>query len=274
MSSVAALIYAATGSPSIADPLIDGVCRLCGEEGTGQPWVAWIKDTFTDADKLTPGSIICHACLFCVDDDSVVLTERAQRVWRTEADAIAANPERVKKWRVKTRAAKTALPQSPQELGIGRHPDGCRWWIPQRMRNYSHLVTRAGRWIPAMKNEKRAIAAALLDGDDPPAAAVISLAGQKHLILRARVGQWQIEEAACWPDPVRLAQLLPAVEALYAAGATKTMIASGVYTQAFLRAALAAWQEYEPAVQRARGSLLCQLAIWLAQKPTEDPADD
>ena len=92
---------------------------------------------------------------------------------------------------------------------------------PQRMRNYSHIVTASGRWLPLMKNQKRELGAALLDAVDPPIVAVVSLAGQKHLIMRARMGWWQIEESVMRPEPDRLAALLPPVEALYAAGATE-----------------------------------------------------
>src|SRR5690606_28892119 len=190
-------------------------------------WAAWVKDTFTDHDKIQPGTIVCHACLACVDDHSAVLQARTGR------DKL------------------------------------------QRMRNYSHLVTRSGRWIPAMKNEKRAIAAALLDRADPPVVAVISLAGQKHLILRARVGWWHIEESALAPQPDAVARMLEPITALYTLGATKQAIETGQYSTAWLRKVdLQQWAACEQAIRPVRGSLLFQLAVWLTQKPEEDETYD
>jgi hypothetical protein len=135
---------------------------------------------------------------------------------------------------------------------------------PQRMRNYSHVVDRDGTWTPFMKNEKRAIAAALLAD---PCAAVISLSGQKHLLFRARPGWWQIEEQAMRPELALLGHLLPHVEALYTDGATKSEIASGHYQAWTLqRLGLAAWRQSDRPIAARRGTLVCQLAIWLAQK--------
>jgi len=137
---------------------------------------------------------------------------------------------------------------------------------PQRMRNYSHIITPAGRWLPLMKHQKRALISALLDADDPPLVAVVSLAGQKHLVMRARVGWWQVEESSMRPDPVRIGSLLPPIEALYDAGATKGMIASGDYSLAFLRTGLDIWRNAEPMLRSARGSAAFALAVWLSQK--------
>jgi hypothetical protein len=172
---------------------------------------------------LYPGTIICHACLFCADDRNSVLTMLTGRT------------------------------------------------KPQRMRNYSHVVTRSGRWAPLMKNQKRAIATALLDVTDPPIVAIISLSGQKHLIMRARIWWWQIEESAIRPDAIGLQTLLRPIEALYAAGATKGMIDSGDYSAAFFRSGgLSLWQQHEPVIRSRRGSTLFSLAVWLAQQQSDD----
>jgi hypothetical protein len=147
---------------------------------------------------------------------------------------------------------------------------------PQRMRNYSHIVTRSGVWRPRMKHEKRALCADLLDVDDPPVVAVVSLAGQKHLLPRARVGWWQIEEATVRPQPAALRALLAPVTALYTLGATKSAIESGVYASSVLRTLpLATWWQHEQAIRPARGSQLFALAVWLAQRDevTDDDRD-
>jgi hypothetical protein len=60
-------IHAAAGAP---DHGLAGTCRACGVPGFGAPFATWIKPTFTDHDKLSPGDIVCSACLFCFDDAS------------------------------------------------------------------------------------------------------------------------------------------------------------------------------------------------------------
>lgn len=40
------------------------------------PFEAWVKDTFTDHDKLRPGAIICLACQFCSSEAAPGLAER------------------------------------------------------------------------------------------------------------------------------------------------------------------------------------------------------
>lgn len=219
--TAAGAIYHAAGSPS--QPGTErGLCRLCGDDATGTAWGEWIKETFTNHDKLTPGTIICHACLFCTDDHNLTLQQRT-----------------------------------------GRDK-------PQRMRNYSHIVTRGRAWHPLMKNQKRLIARHLQAW--PAHVAVISLAGQKHLIFRARVGTWQIEEQSLAPQPTLLAHLITHAASLYTAGASKTAIEVGEYDQRTLMAiGLTTWQRRERELRAHRGSLLFQLAVWLARK---DEADD
>lgn len=53
-----------------------GWCRICGNEGIGLSFVAWVRDTFTDHDKLRDGDIICHACQFLFDEASEILRQR------------------------------------------------------------------------------------------------------------------------------------------------------------------------------------------------------
>lgn len=223
--TASALVYVAAGAPAYPGETA-GVCRWCGAERGGLDWPAWEKDTFTDHDKIQPGTIICHACQHATDDRSGPLTTIT-----------------------------------------GRDK-------PQRMRNYSHIVTQSGAWRPRMKNEKRALCADLLDETDPPIVAVLSLAGQKHLLPRARAGWWQIEEAAVRPQPAALRSLLGPVTALYTLGANKAAIASGDYDAGVLRTIpLAQWWPHEQALRPARGSQVFALAVWLAQKDETDDRD-
>lgn len=43
---------------------MQGVCRMCGQSGEGEPFDKWVKPTFTNYDKLKQGDIICNGCLF------------------------------------------------------------------------------------------------------------------------------------------------------------------------------------------------------------------
>lgn len=75
LSSVCHIIYRAAGMPPMVGDL-SGRCRLCGEQETGQAFTAWVKDTFTDHDKLTAGTIICQACQFCTAEAAPGLADR------------------------------------------------------------------------------------------------------------------------------------------------------------------------------------------------------
>jgi hypothetical protein len=57
-------------------PDTQGVCRFCGRSNTGIPFDSWVKDTFTDHDKLLPGEIVCNSCLFWFDERSEDLASR------------------------------------------------------------------------------------------------------------------------------------------------------------------------------------------------------
>lgn len=51
-------------------------CRICGYPGEGQPFITWVKGTFTNYDDLHPGEIICKDCLFWFEQRSVDLQEK------------------------------------------------------------------------------------------------------------------------------------------------------------------------------------------------------
>jgi hypothetical protein len=68
-------LYQAAGSPPQPGE-ISGLCRLCSDSGVGLAAMEWIKDTFTDHDKLWPGEIVCHACQFSCEEASALLQER------------------------------------------------------------------------------------------------------------------------------------------------------------------------------------------------------
>lgn len=191
-------------------------------EATGLPFAQWIKDTFTDHDKLSPGEIVCHGCLFCFTDASDAVRQRTKK----------------------------------EKL--------------QKFRNYSHFVLH-GEWIPLSKGDKRRMLDILRQS---PTVAVIAESGQKHLVFRAQIGWWQLEEQKLAACPDLLNDLLTHIEPLYNAGANKSEIETGRYSQKTLLAILPTWREHDPPLRAYRGGLPLKLALFLAQKETEDTTDD
>jgi hypothetical protein len=53
-----------------------GSCALCGTSHDGIPFADWVKPTFTDHDKITPGTMVCQACQFCSSEATPGLAER------------------------------------------------------------------------------------------------------------------------------------------------------------------------------------------------------
>lgn len=207
------LLYIAAGSP-VYPANAPGMCRVCGTEASGVRFSAWVRDTFTDHDKLKPGEIICQACQFSFAEASELLAQR-----------------------------------------VGKEN-------PQRMRNYSHFVV-AGAWHPLNKGQKREMRDLLLQS---PSLAVIAESGQKHLLFRAKPGWLQFEEQSILPDVERWKAAQEIVDALYL-GFTKSEIETGRYGQHRIRQfGVARWHVLEQQIRPLRGSLLFQLAIFLAQK--------
>ena len=140
----------------------------------------------------------------------------------------------------------------------------------QRMRNYSHVVDAADRWHPLSKGQKRALQQHLL-AIPAPAVAVIATSGQKHLLFRARLGWWQVEEQMVPPFPGRLRILLALLEPLYAGGFSKREIETAGYGAPRIMAyGLPRFLAAEQALKPHRGSYALALALFLAQKPEED----
>lgn len=49
--TTSSIIYKAAGSPPYPQ-VVSGTCRVCGLDGAGVPFDKWVRDTFTDHDKL------------------------------------------------------------------------------------------------------------------------------------------------------------------------------------------------------------------------------
>lgn len=75
MVEVTHILWKAAGRPG-GDGCQNGVCRVCGQTGVGLSFTDWVRDTFTDLDKVVPGEIICHACQFAFSEASDLLALR------------------------------------------------------------------------------------------------------------------------------------------------------------------------------------------------------
>lgn len=140
---------------------------------------------------------------------------------------------------------------------------------PQRMRTYSHFVID-GKWRVLSKAHKSEMRDILLN--QQPQVAIIATSGQKHIIFRARVGWWQIEEHSTLPFPDHLRHLLTIVDELYQGGFNKTAIETGQYMsqKAIGDFGLMRWHELESLLKPERGSFALELAVFLTQKEQDD----
>ncbi len=267
------LIYdAAAWPPTKGDT--PGQCRVCGLDGQGELFHKWVRNTFTDHDKLHPGTIICHACAFTMKELSHEMAVKVGKWWADDAAALAANEDRVKKWRKDNKT--DALP-TPQQIKLVAGLGG--WCLPQKARNYSHFI-KGGEWYALSKGDKAAMLE-LLTTPPFPELAVIAESGQKHIIFRATVnaadaaaGYVQFEEQTVWVEPGQLLAVIQIVESLYT-GFSKSHIETGDYPPALMvRFGIGWWLPLENAAANWRGSVLFRMALFLAQKGDVDSGRD
>lgn len=74
-STVSFILHQAAGAPAYPRTR-SGTCRVCGNAGYGVSFSDWVRDTFTDHDKLKVGEILCDACQFCFEESSELLRQR------------------------------------------------------------------------------------------------------------------------------------------------------------------------------------------------------
>jgi len=267
MISSSRILYHAAGFPEMPGNL-EGACCICGMHGVGREFAEWDRPGFTGRDFLSDGTIICHACQFSFGEQSESLTMVVEKWWSTDAEAIAANPDRVAKWQKKHKT--TALPMS-EDINVTQKWNG--WCIPQKMRNYTHIV-KDGMWYPLNKGQKGEMKLLLLgDAGRLPELAVISETGQKHLVFRAKtnpLGQeagWILfEEQLLWISQSHLAMSVAVIEKLLRLGFSKTEIETGDYAQHRIAPVFAAWWEQEAKAVCLRGTESWELSIFLSQR--------
>jgi len=207
-----------------------GICRICGQSGSGMAFEKWVRPTFTNRDLLFPGEIICDACTFWFEQQSTELQRR-----------------------------------------MGKDK-------PQRMQNYSHFVV-AGEWMPLSKSDKSRMVELLLSNPFPELAAIAD-SGQKHIVFRARrnrpgqkSGWVQFEEQSLYVEPDELKALLGIIEELYDVF-SKSEIRTGEYKSYRIRDfGIDRWQKLDEQIRCQREKLLFSLALFLAQKRSDDGSD-
>ena len=251
----------------VAMGIAEGTCRFCGAHGQGEAFERWVRPTFTDHDKLLPGEIVCDDCLFWFQESSESLARTVGKWWATGDEALAANPDRVKKFL----KAKKRQPEPGELFSVGEKGG---WYIPQRMRNYSQFIV-GEQWRPLSKGQKAEMSA-LLTAVPFPELAVVAESGQKHIVFRGRrnpvgsVAGWvQMEEDTIWVDPGKLRDLLEVVEALMVGFGIGQIESGEYYQKLIMEFGFAKWHALEQKVKPYRGWQLLRLAIFLGQMPGE-----
>lgn len=142
---------------------------------------------------------------------------------------------------------------------------------PQRMRNYSHFIV-GGEWTPLSKGNKSEMTGLLL-GQPFPELAAIAQSGQKHIVFRATrnppgsVSGWiQFEEQSLFVNPPELKTMLDIVESLYAEFSKGEIGTSRYKGYRVIKFGFQEWDQLERKIRQSRGSLLFELALFLAQK--------
>lgn len=146
--------------------------------------------------------------------------------------------------------------------------------IPQRMRNYSHIVC-GGEWRPLSKGAKDEMRRLILA--ERPELIVLADSGQKHIIFRATLNdprsallRIQFEEAAIVVARDTLARLIATMTALLATF-SKAEIEGGNYAgYRVLKYGLAAFRRQESILREYRDSGAFAVALYLAQKEKDD----
>lgn len=133
---------------------------------------------------------------------------------------------------------------------------------PQKFRNYSHIVHN-GIWYPLSKGQKGAMRDLLVQS---PEVVLIAISGQKHLFYRSVPGRWQVEEQSMIPDVPTLRMLLDLVTPMLQVF-SKAELETGRYDQRrIIMYGIDAWRQAEQVFRSHRGTLIYDLALFLAQK--------
>lgn len=132
----------------------------------------------------------------------------------------------------------------------------------QRFRTYSHFVVN-GKWHLLTKADKAIMWELLFQKPD---LAVISESGQKHLVMKAKPGTWQLEETIIEPDENTLKGLQKLISRLnkeiFAIDEIRTGEYAGYRIQKF---GIENWRKIEQKLKQYRGSKIFDLALFFSK---------
>lgn len=132
----------------------------------------------------------------------------------------------------------------------------------QRFRTYSHFVVD-GKWYPLTKAEKAQMWEFLFR---KPQLAVISDSGQKHLVMKAKLGKWQLEETIIEPDELTLRGLQKLIARLNAEIFSVDEIRSGEYaSHRIWKFGPEKWRKIEQKLKQYRGQKIFELALFFSK---------
>lgn len=153
---------------------------------------------------------------------------------------------------------------------------GCAFCLgPRELRNYSVLATEQELRHPTRPEIKNL----LLDPPELPFVLCIAVSGQKHLHFRAEINysrddfMVELEEVRVYVDRNFLPELLDWIEKLYTVF-TKEEIKTGHYSQSRIKQfGIRQFLAIENRLGIHRGRRLFDLAVFVAQKQEDTPAD-
>lgn len=136
----------------------------------------------------------------------------------------------------------------------------------QRFRNYSHIVVE-NKWYVKNKGEKEDILKLMLQG---PELCVIAESGQKHIMLKAVPGTWQLEETIIQPNIPEFQIIHQAVTAL-SCDFSNNEISAGNYLQyRIIKFGMDNWRAQEDVLRQYRGSAMFDLALFFSKIKIEN----
>lgn len=136
--------------------------------------------------------------------------------------------------------------------------------VPQRFRNYSHIITIEGEWYCFSKAEKENMLSILLEGRDRYTC--ITTSGQKHILFKTSSSAWNFDGRQVSKDRDLLKVLNANFLKMMSIGVNKSSIEVGRYFMKNLsQSEIHQIMEAEDNVRPHRGTAIFDLSLYLTQ---------
>lgn len=136
--------------------------------------------------------------------------------------------------------------------------------VPQRFRNYSHIITVDGEWFCLSKSEKETMLQILLDERDRYAC--ITTSGQKHILFKTTSSAWNFDGRQVSKNSCLLKYLNDNFLKMMSIGVNKSSIEVGRYLMKNLsKPEIHQIVEAENNIKPHRGTAIFDLSLYLTQ---------